>query len=1089
MDKKNFDISSYILNGDDKELNVDKTVEETNDKKEVNYWRSFSELHNDPVFLDAKKHEFSVEAETAPNVKEMSGVSRRKFLALMSASAALAAAGCSNFRDKGEIVPYNKQPEGIIIGEPNFFASTFAENGVDYGVLVKSREGRPIKIDGNPDHPVSRGKINARIQASILNLYDPDRLKNPQHSGNRKDFNDITWQELDTNIINELKGAANSGKEIAIICDPVISPSQRKVLSDFQKAYPTTKVYVHELFNGSNKDEAFEASYGISKFPLIKWNEANIIVSLEDDFLSTGGNVTETSRLYAERRDVMNGKEFNRLYAVEGNMSLTGMNSDYRLRLRTDAIEEFVMNLAAEINRRGVSVSGNFDGYNLDEFAAKYSLNKEYLNQMVTDLMANRGKSIVTAGTMLPVSTHIAVNLLNDALGNTAMYSFENATDETPVSVPTTSPEGETAGTETPQVTPPANNNTLAILSKRADIDGLINNMNSGNVGVVIHYGTNPVYTMPADYNYAEALGKAGTVITMTELVSESSAVSNYILPVNNYLESWGDYRTRTNYYSLQQPVIYPLYNTRQKEAILLNWLSGNPNEYNDNIYHLYVKDNWQNNVYPGLRTAVGFNNFWMASLHDGIVVTESNPSRTLSFNSAAIGTAGKMTESGQPVVMLKESETMGDGRWANNGWLQELPSPVAKIVWDNYAAVSPATAKQMELKSNDVIKVTIDGRSISIPVFIQPGVAEGQFVIELGYGRTTAGTVGTEVGVNANVLMTKSPAISYWLYNNVNIEKTGDTYEIVSTVEHYPIDEEKYKDIQFKRNIIQEGTYNQYKSDPGFLLPKTERLAKENNFPSLAGSEHQYLGVKWAMAVDLNKCTGCGECVVACSVENNIPVVGKEQVGKNREMMWLRVDRYYSGTSEDPRANFQLMLCQHCDMAPCENVCPVKATVHSNDGLNGMTYNRCVGTRYCANNCPYKVRRFNYFNFRDYFKDNYQLQEPLNQMANPEVTVRSRGVMEKCTFCVQRIMHAKQIATQEGREVKGTDVTVACQDACSSDAIVFGDMNDKESLLNKYREHDLGYNVLDSLKVRPNVTYLAKLRNVEGEVKEVNTH
>lgn len=1086
MGKKNFDISSYILNSDDKELNTDETKE----KKEVNYWRSFGELHNDPAFLDAKKHEFSVEAETAPDMKKMSGVSRRKFLALMSASAALAAAGCSNFRDKGEIVPYNKTPEGIVIGEPNYFASTFTENGVDYGVLVKTREGRPIKIDGNPDHPASKGKINARIQASILNLYDPDRLRNPQHSGNRKDFAYITWQELDTNIINELKGAANSGKEIAIITDPVVSPSQKKVLSDFQKAYPTTKVYVQELFNNSTKDEAFQASYGISKFPLIKWNEANIIVSLEDDFLSSGGNVAETSRLYAQRRDVMNGMDFNRLYSVEGNMSLTGMNADYRLRLRTDAIEEFVMSLAAEINRRGVSVGGNLGGFNLDGFAGKYGMNKEALNQMVTDLMANRGKSIITAGAMLPVSTHIAVNALNDALGNSAMYSFENATDDTPVSVPTTQTEGETAGEQTaPVTTPPSNNSTLNVLSRRADLDALVNNLNSGNVGVVIHYGTNPVYTMPADYNYSDALSKAGTVITMTELVSESSAVSNYVLPVNNYLESWGDSRTRTNYYSLQQPIISPLYNTRQKEAILLNWLSGNPNEYNGNIYHQYVKDNWQNNIYPSLRTTVGFNNFWMASLHDGVVMTESNPARTLSFNSGALGSAGSMKESGQPVVMLKESETMGDGRWANNGWLQELPNAAAKIVWDNYAAISPSTAKQMELRSNDVVKVTIDGRSVNVPVFIQPGVADGQFVIELGYGRTNAGQVGTGIGVNANILVSKAPALTNWLYNTVSIEKTGDTYEIVSTVEHYPIDEEKYKDIQFRRNIIQEGTYNQYKANPDFLVPKTDHLAKENNFPSLAGREHQYTGVKWAMAVDLNKCTGCGECVIACNVENNIPVVGKEQVGKNREMMWLRVDRYYSGTSEDPRANFQLMLCQHCDMAPCENVCPVKATVHSDDGLNGMTYNRCVGTRYCANNCPYKVRRFNYFNFRDHFKDNYQEQEPLNMMSNPEVTVRSRGVMEKCTFCVQRIMHARQIATQEGREVKGTDVTVACQDACSSDAIVFGDMNDKESVLSKYREHSLGYNVLDSLKVRPNVTYLAKLRNVEGEVKEVDHH
>lgn len=1094
--KKHLDISSYILKDGDKELNSVQVSEESKGQKDSNYWRSFGELYNDPSFLDAKKHEFSVEAETAPDVSRMSGLSRRKFLALMSASAALAAAGCSNYRDKGEIVPYNKQPEGVIIGEPNYFASTYIYNGQDIGTLVKTREGRPIKLDGNPDHPVSKGKTTAKLQASILNLYDPDRIKNPRHSGDRKEFKDVTWEEVDTNLINELKSAANSGKEIAIVSDSIISPTQKKLLSDFQKAYPTTKVYVHELFNDSVKDAAFEKCYGVKKYPLIKWNEANIIVALENDFLLTGGNVPETTRLYSERRDVFKGTDFNRLYTVEGNMSLTGMNADYRLRLRTDAIEEFVMSLAAELSRRGVQMSGaNLGGYNLDDFASRYMLKKEALEQLVKDLLANRGKSIISAGSSLPESTQIAVNMLNDALGNTALYSFDNIIEgATSAPAPTTTAAGETQTGETtttpaPTTTPQSTGSNFIMVNNRESLDNLMNSMTSGKIAVLIHFGTNPVFTMPADYSYGEALSNVPTVVTMTELPNDSSAVSNYVLPVNHFLESWGDYQTRASYYSLQQPVISPLYNTRQKESVLLNWLSGSPNEYNHNIYHLYLKDNWKNGIYPSLNSSVGFNNFWPASLHDGAVVTNKTLNQSLTFNSGAVGSAGKMEAGSDIVVLLKESEAVGDGRYANNGWLQEMPNAVSKITWDNYAAISPDTAKGQSLKSHDVIKVTIDGRSQNVPVFVQPGIADGQIVIELGYGQKTAGTVGSETGTNANVLVGKAPALTYWLYNTAKIEKTGNTYELASTVEHYPIDDPKYKDIQFRREIIQEGTVKQYKANPEFIAKKTEHLKEQNDYPSITGSEFEYKGVKWAMAIDLNRCIGCGECIMACNVENNIPVVGKEQVIKNREMMWLRVDRYYSGTPQEPRSSFQLMLCQQCDNAPCENVCPVKATVHSDDGLNGMAYNRCVGTRYCANNCPYKVRRFNYFNFRLYFKDGYQTEEPLNQLANPEVTVRSRGVMEKCTFCVQRIMHARQIATQEGREIKGTDVTTACQDACGTDAIVFGDMNDQSSKLSEYRNHKLGYTVLDFLKIRPNITYIAKLRNTEEEITEVEHH
>ena len=601
---------------------------------------------------------------------------------------------------------------------------------------------------------------------------------------------------------------------------------------------------------------------------------------------------------------------------------------------------------------------------------------------------------------------------------------------------------------------------------------------------MMIHYDTNPEYHFSKDYNYSEALKQVGLIISMTESLNETSGVSNYVIPINHNFESWGDHQTRSDFYSLQQPVIAPLYDTRQKEAILLNWLSGDFNSYNDNIYHLYLKGNWETSVFPSLNLSTSFRNFWLGSLHDGVVILKENPAEKGQYQVDTFTSNNIIKPSSDFVVLLKNSNFIGDGRFANNGWLQELPHPISKIVWDNYAAVSPDTAKSLGLGENDNIEVTANGKTLILPAFIQPGTADNVIVIELGYGRTKAGVIGNEVGFNAIELISKDAKLTEWVYNDGKASKASGSYELVSTQEHYPIDDKKFKDIQFKRHIIQEGTYKQYKKDPDFIKRQDEEANLMGNFPSL-NKEHEYTGVKWAMAIDLNKCIGCSDCVAACNIENNIPVVGKEEVKRSREMHWIRIDRYYSGTPQNPKASFQPMLCQHCDFAPCENVCPVKATTHSTDGLNGMTYNRCVGTRYCSNNCPYKVRRFNYFHYRDDYKDSFYLSESFSLLHNPEVTVRSRGVMEKCTFCVQRIMNARQIATQEQKELKGSDVLTACQEACGADAIVFGDMNNNESVLQDYRHHNLSYYILEELKIKPNISYIAKLRNTIEENTE----
>jgi molybdopterin-containing oxidoreductase family iron-sulfur binding subunit len=1021
--------------------------------KDVNYWRSFSELYNDPAFIKARNNEFSDEASKPMDVSRMPGLTRRRFLALLSASAALAAAGCSNYRDKGLVVPYNQKPEEVVLGIPNYYASTCTGCSSACGILVKTREGRPIKVDGNPDHPVNMGKICTKGQASVINLYDPTRLQNPLFSSGRNNHSQTTWEEAYKNIAAALGSANSSGKEIAVIANTITSPTLKKLFDDFKTTYPTAKLYSYELFNNNARKSAWMKSYNKKSLPVLELNKAKVILALESDFLGNDENAIEYTRMFSESRNVMGKEEFSRLYSVEGAMSLTGMSADYRIRLRTDAIEGLVHYLLGSVIKTGdTRVTGSLQSID----PKQYNINEKVLNRLVDDLKSNRGKSIVIAGDKLPESTHIAVNLLNETLEANKLYSSEAENVE---AIPLSTPE---------------------------EIDALINNMNADKVGVVVHFDSNPVFHFSTDYNYAEALKKVQTVVSLTELINESANISNYILPINNQLESWGDHKTRTGFYSMQQPVIAPLYNTRQKEAILLG-LTKPAEPYNDKVYHDYLMKNWETVMYPSMGTMAPFQKTWFAALHDGIAyVNEKTETAGSSFSADAfVSSTGKMKPGSDYVLLLQGNNTVGDGRFANNGWLMELPNPVTKIVWDNYAAVSVQTAADLGLNSNDLIEITAGNKKQTFPVFVQPGLADKVIEIALGYGRTVCGVVGQGVGVNAGVLISKNPSISERLYNNVQVSKSSGTYELISTQEHFPIDDNPLlKDMQFKRGVIREGLYEEYKKNPEFLK---EELEKEKLNLAPINKTHpyetpEYKGVKWGMSIDLNKCTGCGSCIVACSVENNIPVVGKDQVKANREMMWIRIDRYYSGTPDSPRTNLQPMLCQHCDFAPCENVCPVVATTHSPEGLNIMTYNRCVGTRYCSNNCPYKVRRFNYFDFRDHFNDSIQYADSLSLLMNPEVTVRSRGVMEKCTFCLQRIMYERQNAIEEKRGTKGSNVKTACQEACPAYAIEFGDVNEEGSEVQKWRNHELGYKVLEEIKVQPNITYIARLRNISEE-------
>ncbi|MEW6506234.1 MAG: TAT-variant-translocated molybdopterin oxidoreductase [Bacteroidota bacterium] len=1004
------------------------------------YWKSLADYDNDPGILMIKENEFLEGVTDDFDEAKLTGISRRRFIALLTASTAFAATACTDYREKGEIIPYNKRPEEIKPGIANYYASTCSGCSQSCGILVKTREGRPIKIDGNPEHPVNNGKICSKGQASILNLYDPERLKEPLISGRKSG-----WEIVDKEIISLLDNASKKNREIAIVTGKIVSPTVVKLLNDFKIKYPSTKIYSVTLVDDKIRSEAWFESYGTYNYPAIKFDEANIILSIDSDFLGNEGNFIENMQKYSIKREVVDKVNFNRLYVAEGRLSATGMMADYRISIDPDKQYQFVMLLAKEILKSGSAISLSSEVISrINNSKTDLKIDRRKLSYLLKDLLENKGKSIIYAGDTLSKDVHAAVNLLNEILGNTALYDFSRSFK------------------------------SFIPYSKTEELMSLIDSMNNNKVDVVIHFDVNPLFILPDYFGYGSSLKKVAGTIALTESENETSSACKYVLPINNQLESWGDANLRAGIYNLQQPVIAPIFNTRQKESVLLTWLSGTASSYKEDLYHKFLISSFNDQIYSRIKNVSDQKTIWYSALHDGFVIFNEEMKRS-DINQKAFLLSKELGENKSYTLHLTESYFIGDGRFANNGWLQEVPHPVSKVAWDNYASISPTLAKELNLEMNDVIEINAGEKSLNLPVIVQPGVAEKTINVELGYGRTVIGDVGNKVGFNPIVLITKYYDSSPFIITNISIKKTGEKYNLVSTQEHHSLDDTFVKDFHKIRNIIQEGTIQEYISDPYFL-----RNEKKEIFGITR--EHKYTGVKWAMSIDLNKCTSCTACVTSCNVENNIPVVGKDQVERGREMQWMRIDRYYSGSPDEPIVSNQPMLCQHCDNAPCENVCPVNATNHSPDGLNQMAYNRCVGTRYCSNNCPYKVRRYNFFDFRDHFADEYYQNNLTSLVNNPEVTVRSRGVMEKCTFCIQRIMEARSNAITEGRELKGTDVVTACQQACPTNAIVFGDMNDPDSKISKMREHNLAYHVLEELNVKPNVTYIAKLRNTQPE-------
>ena len=998
------------------------------------YWRSLEAVSETPEFKEFLHREFPQNAS-----EWLDPVGRRGFLKLMGASLTLAGVSACTRQPAEAIVPYVRQPEELVPGKPLFYATAMPFAGAGAGLLVENHEGRPTKIEGNPDHPTSLGATDLFAQAAILDLYDPDRSQSITHLGEIRTFEAFVAALKD--VVNAQKGTA-LGSGLRILSETVTSPTLNAQIDELLGRFPQAKWVQWEPFGRHNAREGSRLAFGEYVDAQYAFDKADVVLSLDSDFMCTGSSGLKYARAFASRRRLEGDKAQSiRFYAVESTPSNTGSKADHRLPLRASEIEGFARAVASQV---GVSAAGQGSASAQSWIAA-----------LVKDLQAAKGRSLVIAGDTQPPAVHALAHAMNEALGNvgtTVTY------------------------TQTAEARP---TNQLAGLKE------LVGEMNAGTVSFLLILGGNPVYTAPADLKIADALGKVALRAHLGSRQDETAALCHWHIPEAHFLESWSDVRASDGTVSIIQPLIAPLYGGRSAHEIVAALSDSGPRP----AYEL-VRAFWSGEgiaprqpvaasagrggaPVPQAAPASGaaqapvaavssFDRDWRKWLHDGLMPNTAFAPKTVSVQANAIAGGAAASASGLDVVFLPDPSVY-DGRFANNAWLQELPKSLTKLTWDNAALVSPATAAELNLVSGDVVDLTQGSNSISIPVWIAPGHAPKTLTVHLGYGRTRAGRVGNGTGVNVNPLRTSSAP---HILSGVSLKKNGDSYRLASTQDHWSME---------GRNIVRVATKEQFEQDPNFakkmeLLPKTG--------VTMLTQEFKYEGYAWGMTIDQNVCTGCNSCVVACQAENNVPVVGKSQVLNGREMHWLRLDRYYTGDIDNPDTYHQPMPCQQCESAPCEVVCPVAATTHSDEGLNDMVYNRCVGTRYCSNNCPYKVRRFNFLLYSDW---NTQSLWP---MRNPDVTVRSRGVMEKCTYCVQRINQARVSAKLDDRQIRDGEVLTACQSACPTEAIVFGNINDPNSRVAQLKKSSLNYALLEELNTKPRTTYLAVVRNPNTELE-----
>ena len=1031
------------------------------------YWKSEAELSPDNSLVEQlKQNEFQEEIpvdEFLGDKEQLANgeTSRRDFLKYVGFSTAAASlAACEGPVHKS--IPYVMQPERIIPGVANYYATTIAD-GFDFAsILVKTREGRPIKIENNKEARIL-GSSNARIQASVLSLYDSKRLQGPRNAEG-----DVEWDVLNATVRARLGAMGSGDKQVVLLTQTYASPSTTRLVGEFTAQYPNT---VHITYDAVGEDaalDAYEAKYGMRALADYDFAKADLIISFGADFLGDwqGGGYDGG---YAKGR-VPKGGKMSRHVQFESNMSLTGANADKRVPLSPAGQKVALAHLYARLN--GTSTSGE-----LTEAASRA------IDNLVESISANRSKAVVVCG--IDDADAQAVTLaINEMLGSEAFQP------------------------ESPRHLRQGNNR---------QVTQLLADMQAGKVGALIMDGVDPVYSLPEGNAFAEALGQVELSVCFTSNPSATSEAATFAAAANHYLESWGDAELKKGHYSLMQPVIREIFDTRQFQQCLLEWMGSEQSWYD------YIKANWEEQILAG--------SDWNKALHDGVFHASTGTDPEVSTDTASdkepesadeasaessigdIATGlrrlSSATDEGMSLVLYSKVG-MGDGRQAGNPWLQEFPDPITRVSWDNYVTVSKADAAKLGLVNENVanggldgsyVNITVDGTTVSgVPVIIQPGQAENTVGLSFGYGKTVGLKTEMQTGVNAFPL--------YKNFSNtqsVSLEKASGNHEFACIQLH--------NTLMGRGDIIKETTleiFNTRDASEWNHVPQVSLNHQEvpATTVDLWDSFDRSIGHHFNMSIDLNACTGCGACVIACSAENNVPVVGKQEIRRSRDMHWLRIDRYYSsedtfegdnikkeeisgpgesvsgfGEMEDPATNpqvaFQPVMCQHCNHAPCETVCPVAATAHSRQGHNHMAYNRCVGTRYCANNCPYKVRRFNWFLYSDNDEFDYHMNNDLGKMVlNPDVNVRSRGVMEKCSWCIQMTQKSILDAKREGRPVTDDEFQTACSNACSSGAIVFGDINDPESEVSQLKESERMYHLLEHVGTKPNVFYHVKVRN-----------
>ncbi|MCP5494471.1 MAG: 4Fe-4S dicluster domain-containing protein [Leptospiraceae bacterium] len=1018
------------------------------------HWQSY-ELKDSDDLKELQDREFYSPPLSVLDKIRTEGYNRKTFLKLMGASVSMFSLNCLR-KPVEKIVPYVESPDYIKPGHPNYYASTCGGCSAACGILVKTKDGRPLKIEGRNNHPINDGAVCGFGQASIFDLYDPDRARQPMEIKNGKAVKK-DWASLDKVVKEGLTGG-----KVAMLTSPINSPSTMSIVNEFLGSVDG-KLYE---FNPTSVEEAIakasEKSYGKAIVPNYKFDKAKVILSVDADFLGTWISPVEFAKKFSKNRKLKEGStDINKFYAAESLPTVTGSNADLRVAIKPGEQRRFLFAVARALQDLGAgNVPDAVSSQSVDEYAKQLGVDASAINKIAGSLLAAKGESLVVAGGTQAqnsdaIDVQIAVNLLNSLLGNDGVTVDHKAF------------RSDRAG---------SNSDNLKQLEK---------DINAGEVGVLIVHDVNLVYQLTA-MNWKELLSKVKLVVSVSDRLDETALASHWLAPVNHYLESWGDREPIKGLLNILQPTIRPLFGTRSLEDMLIQFAGGTLGG-KANFYE-YLKERYM--------AKVGGQFEWEKLLQKGFI--SENADGESGGRAFANGEVKKLSNPIEGLSLaLYTNVAIGDGKGANNSLRQELPDPISKVTWDNYVAVAPALAKKLSVKTDDVVvvKTASAQKGMELPVLVQPAMHSEAVGIALGYGRTSVGKVGNGVGKNSYELAVYAKESDIPLQYGgigVSLTKTGKTYKLATTQTHHMMNPAAVpgqktpgglmKPYDHERTLIVSTTVDKYAKEPSAGIPEPEIPKFSENGKKIPAKGLnpgvEYPGNRWGMSVDLTLCTGCSACVLACQVENNIPVVGISEVRRGREMHWIRIDRYYIGDPEKPETleiAHQPVMCQHCEDAPCETVCPVAATVHGSEGTNDMVYNRCVGTRYCLNNCPYKVRRFNWM---EHWKNTDATSAPRYLGLNPEVTVRSRGVMEKCSFCSARVAEKKIKAKNEGRELKDGEIKTACQQTCPTDAITFGNSNDKNSQVSKDFANKRSYRILEVLNVKPQVAYMTRVRN-----------